>query len=50
MRALLRKRARLLGQLRATEAALFHHRRRKASERGQLPPLTLEQLIAEFGQ
>jgi hypothetical protein len=48
-RALLKRRAALKAQLLVVEAELFAHRRRKATERGQVPPLTLDQLIAELG-
>lgn len=48
MRQLLRRRARLQASLREVDDALFVHRRRKANERGQIPPLSLEALIAEF--
>lgn len=47
-RKLLLKRRSLAAQIRAIEGELFGHRRRKADDRGQLPPLTLEQLEAEL--
>lgn len=43
-RRLLQTRRDLLARVRQVEFDLFEHRRRKASERGQLPPLTIEQL------
>ena len=43
-RRLLQQRRDLSAKLRQVEFALFEHRRRKADERGQLPPLTIEQL------
>lgn len=43
-RGLLRQRRDLQTRLRRIDEDLFEHRHRKATERGQKPPLTLEQL------
>jgi hypothetical protein len=47
MRHLVKRRARLLAETRKVEEELFAHRRRKADERGQIPPLSLNELVAE---
>jgi hypothetical protein len=49
MRQLLRRRVWLIAEARGVEEELFAHRRRKADERGQIPPLSIDELIAENG-
>lgn len=46
---LLRQRLRLEAELRRVNEALFAHRRRKATEHGRIPPLSMDELIAELG-
>jgi hypothetical protein len=36
-------------ELRTVEEKLFTHRRRKANERGLIPPLSIDELISELG-